>query len=65
MRDHPELIALQDDFLGRLPSQDSAPIDVGPVATQVEFHGDPQGDLVTGGDQRAGDHGGRRRPRGT
>jgi hypothetical protein len=45
-RDAPELIALQDDQLGRLPSDGSAPMSSGPVATTIEGHDDPQGDLT-------------------
>lgn len=62
--DAAELIALQDDLLGRLPSQGSAPVGTGPVATQVELHGDPQGDLLPGYGDAPGECGrpGRRHP---
>ena len=64
--DAAELTALQDDLLGRLPSQDSAPVDTGPVAAQVELHGDPQGDLLPGYGDAPGECGGPgRRRRGT
>lgn len=53
-RDAPELIDLQDDLLGRLPSNDSAPSPSGPVATEVEAHGDPEGELTRGATARDG-----------
>jgi hypothetical protein len=50
--DAPELIALQDDFLGRVPSLDNRPVGSGPVATQCEPHDDPQGDVLAAADRR-------------
>jgi hypothetical protein len=54
-REAPELIDLQDDLLGRLPSNGSAPTPTGPVATEFEAHGDPEGDLTRGAVRPADD----------
>ncbi|WP_066583599.1 hypothetical protein [Cellulomonas timonensis] len=44
--DGPEFDALQDDFLGRVRTSSPAGMHPGPVATRVESHDDPDGDLI-------------------